>query len=635
MSNGVNLVNVPGTSTQMDPHLQKISIAGKLSVDEVFLGVDEGRVPVIARIRNLSAWEGFPNLGRGATIPDGNEWIVTGRIRPGDVGTMRTLDGVISLKLSRFVHTTLAATQEVLGLSGSGTPITSSTAKQGGEGVVMGVVDYGADFVHRNFRDAQGRSRIVSIWDQGNQTAKGGNSSYGYGRVFSNSRIDQALESRRPYSELGYHPGTTPRGTHGTHVMDIAAGSGPVPGVAPKSEFVFVQLASLRKEFETELTTDFGDSVRLVEAVDYIFKQAGEAPCVVNLSLGTNGGPHDGTNPAERAFDALVKAKPSRAVVIAASNSYEDGIHRTGRVTRGSYADVTWNISPQDPSHNEIEIWYSGKDEFSFELLAPNMKSIHTYKLGENGNLDVTQGSRRQTVAFISHRKSDPNNGDHVFHFIQETSKFNWGGQWTIRIHGRRVVNGTYHAWVERDSRENIPGAQSNLINDEKTHTLGSISSGHKSIVVGSFDGHKRSYPLSYFSSAGPTRDGRRKPEVSAPGHAVVAAKSLTRTGTVQMSGTSMAAPAVSGIIARMFGWALYRYQQRLPIDVTRELLVSSCQAMGGMSAGSWHPRYGFGPVSIDVLNKIDQMFNASVPRPITTGAPGVHDQNGDTCQLL
>jgi len=130
----------------------------------------------------------------------------------------------------------------------------------------------------------------------------------------------------------------------------------------------------------------------------------------------------------------------------------------------------------------------------------------------------------------------------------------------------------------------------------DNTHTVGSLSCGRLPLVVGSYDAHKTALPLSYFSSAGPTRDGREKPDVSAPGHDVLAAKSRTGTGVVRKSGTSMAAPAVAGLVALVLAEARAR-SLNLTIAETRDIVTSAARRNPphGMD---WHDRYGVGRVS-------------------------------------
>jgi subtilisin family serine protease len=117
--------------------------------------------------------------------------------------------------------------------------------------------------------------------------------------------------------------------------------------------------------------------------------------------------------------------------------------------------------------------------------------------------------------------------------------------------------------------------------------------------VVGSYDAHKAGTPLSWFSSAGPTRDGREKPEISAPGQDVLAAHSGTRTGVVRKSGTSMAAPMVTGALAVMLAEA-HRQGRQLVSEALRPTLVGAARPPAG--ASGWDARYGRGRLSLDRL---------------------------------
>jgi subtilisin family serine protease len=243
-----------------------------------------------------------------------------------------------------------------------------------GSGVLIGIVDIGCDFRHRNFRHPSGATRIRYFWDQsvGSDSAP---KDYGYGREFTADDINKALSAgdEVAYQALGYIPSA---GAHGTHVMDIAAGNGreparfggkdgPLPaqpshpGVAPNAQIIFVSL----KTFEGG---ELGNSRNLLEAVDYIFSKAGELkmPAVVNLSLSTSGGPHDGTTLVEQGFEALV-AKPGRAIVTSAGNTYQKQDHLSFTVTPGNDRTIRWQTDPRntdpDTTKNEMEIWYSGE----------------------------------------------------------------------------------------------------------------------------------------------------------------------------------------------------------------------------------------------------------------------------------
>jgi len=211
-----------------------------------------------------------------------------------------------------------------------------------GTGVVVASVDWGVDVDSAAFRwpadpaaagdQVAGGTRFLSFWDQRDQALGPRPDPYGYGAVHDRDEIDSALEDPRPYERLGYHPAIADRagrGAHGTHVLDIAAGNGeaggPV-GIAPDADLIFVHLA----DRHTGGLVNFGDSVRLLEAVDYISRAAGGQPCVINISAGRTCGPKDGSTLVERALDELLESTPGRFVVNSACNYFGWRTHSCG-----------------------------------------------------------------------------------------------------------------------------------------------------------------------------------------------------------------------------------------------------------------------------------------------------------------
>jgi subtilisin family serine protease len=579
----------------MDPRLQRLlqrREQGLSSPSTASTG--EGEIAVIARVSNVAEWEGMSEVRMGATLgatPDGS-LVVTGRIPTQRVEAVRQHSVVRSLKATQRLRPVLQSSIDET--NGSRDRLPAGAQGGQGTGVVVGIVDYGCDFAHQNFRNEDGSTRIAAIWHQGGEPATP-ESPFRYGRLYGRAEIDAALAAADLYEALGYGPAPDRGrvvGSHGTHVMDIAAGNGrgsQVAGFAPNAEIVFVEAATTDIPWVGRETVDaeFGDSTQLLEAIQFIFDIAGDRPCVVNVSLGTNGGPHDGSSLVELGIDAAVEGAANRAVVIAASNSFADGIHTAGTLAHGETRDIGWEIPDADISQNEVEVWYSSSDELTFELLAPDGTSTATVGPGENGELQEADG---RVVLFISHRTGDPNNGDNVIGVFAERDMP--AGLWTLQLRGTKVTDGGYHAWIERDDR-----SQSSFVDQaiDNSHTLGSISCGKKSIVVGSYDAHKPEKPISFFSSAGPTRDGREKPEVAGPGHDVLAAHSHTSTNVTRKSGTSMAAPAVTGIVALVLSEARAR-GLALPVDRIRAIVEASARA-DPPPAGAWDSRYGRGRI--------------------------------------
>ncbi|PDT44745.1 peptidase S8/S53 subtilisin kexin sedolisin [Sinorhizobium fredii] len=571
----------------LDPRLQLAVInrlTGKKGLALTSTSGDE--VAVIARVSSVEDWIDLEDVVPGANLGQANDksWIVTGRLAIDRVERVRKSKAILSLKASQPLRPVLSHTSPAMQLLPADLPVGSNP--EGGAGVIVGIVDFGCDFAHGNFRNTDGSTRVSAIWNQGAVAQVG--SPFGYGRLFEKTSIDAALSKADPYTSLGYGPrpdGPGQSGSHGTHVMDIAAGNGGgsgQPGVAPAAEIIFVEADSTDIAWDgpNVVNQSFGDSVQLLEAVHFIFERAGDRPCVVNLSLGTNGGPHDGSSLVEQGLDALINARPNRAVVIAASNSQEDGIHTSGKVSGGAPLDVV--MQQQNAGGGELEFWYPGNRRLEVTLIASDGTQFGPVTPGNT----LPIGAGNQISIFISNRLDDPNNHDNVIAIwiAQGLSD----GDWIVQLRSVDAEDVEFHGWIERDDR-----TQASFAVSVPTHTLGSISTGRSSIVVGSYDAHKEKFPLSSFSSSGPTRDGRQKPEVSAPGHAVMAARSRTVTGVVRKSGTSMAAPAVTGLVALVYAQAA-QSGSSIPIDGLRSRLMDTT-VPGEAGNNGWHPRYGFG----------------------------------------
>ena len=384
--------------------------------------------------------------------------IVTGTIEVDQILAVRKQ--VASLKAATEIHLHLYNSLPAIHCDADSLGAHQSLGLNG-QGVIIGVVDFGCDFRHDNFRDSEGKTRLLSLWDQTtdlprNKQPKG----YGYGREFKAEEINQALQAPRDeaYSKLGYIPALA---AHGTHVMDIAAGNGRElsffggkeaqgtdqyshPGIAPEAHLIFVQLRTFAANF-------LGNSSYLLDAVDYIFKKADDLgmPAVVNLSLSTSGGPHDGTTLVEEGFRALVEAKPGRAIVISAGNSYLKDGHLSGKVGEGETRTILWHTDPRnaDPetTKNEMELWYPGDRDLQVTLTAPNGRKLGSIDPGET--YEIFAGDLR--VGRISNRVQDPSNQDNQID-IRLPHLLNAPGPWKVEISSLKG-NVDFQAWIEQD----------------------------------------------------------------------------------------------------------------------------------------------------------------------------------------
>ncbi len=592
----------------MDPRLQVALARQKSGSPRMALAsTSPEEIAVVAKVRDVQAWEALSEVKVGVTLGADTEFsIVTGRIPIKRIEEVRRQPFVYSLKASQPVRAALATTTSAMRVAPSLLP--AGASPDGGKGVVVGIVDFGCDFAHDNFRRNDGGTRIEAIWDQAGELSGAGDVKYG--RLHTQADIDAALKKPDPYASLGYGSHLNVgahEGAHGTHVMDIAAGNGlgsGTPGCAPQAAIIFVEVSASDIAWSGPKAVDqsFGDSVQMLEAVNFIFERAGDRPCVVNLSLGTNGGPHDGTTLVEQGLDRLIRAKPNRAVVIAAANSQADRIHTEGAIPKGGLMDVRWKTE-NSPAGQEMEVWLAGATRVAVEVIAPDGSSLGVAEPGSN----MPIGTAQDIVVYVSNRLRDPNNLDNMIGIYIAGAV--GGGEWTIRLVDRGNSGATFHAWIER-----MDNAQSSFVNPVDRCTLGSISCGHETICVGSYDAHKSALPLSYFSSTGPTRDGRFKPEVSAPGHAVRAARSGSKTGLVDMSGTSMAAPAVAGLVALVLAEAR-RLKKSLSSAVLRDILIKGALlSPPDLDQNQWHPGYGHGRASSATLSLPQALMQEDTP---------------------
>lgn len=437
--------------------------------------------------------------------------------------------------------------------------------------VVVGIIDWGCDFTHPNFKNPDGTTRLLSIWDQSMVSVHPPPAPYGYGTVFEKDEINKALTTDTPFVKLGYHPSKSDSnglGAHGTHVMDIAAGNGSVghPSLAPDVLLVFVHLGANDTKDEANL----GDSVRILEAIDFVRQQAGNHPLVINMSVGRHGGPHDGLTLVERAIDNFLEERTNTMLCQSTGNYYLSKTHAAGRVQPGKVSRLAIEVDGADTTPNEIEVWYSGRDVFQLVLKHKELRL--PVPLAQKKEL-IIDGV---VVGRAYHRKADPNNGkNHVNIFLYNTAP---AGKWEVELTGQVVVDGRFNAWIERDS--GCKKCQARFVNGvaSSQYTTGTICNGFHSLVVGAYDDQSPFFAFGSFSSMGPTVDGRCKPDLLAPGVKIVAAKSAARSEPYSngdltvMSGTSMAAPHVTSAVAQI----LKVLPPGTPFHVIRQIINGS-----------------------------------------------------------
>jgi subtilisin family serine protease len=501
--------------------------------------------------------------------------IITVRVRRSDVPAVYQSPAVRSFKAKRVLNSfhSPAVTGTRRGIPESAGALHPSGGGVTGKGVVVAILDWGADFAHGDFLNDDGSTRFLAIWDQSGQPTSP--HKYGYGRVFSQAQINQALQSESPYQTLGYLPS---EGSHGTLVAGIAAGNGRSGsrGIAPGADLVFVHLSTNERMLNPRL--DLGDSVGLLEALDFVRVQAGERPLVVNMSLGAHGGSHDGNSLVELAMDNFLASRPNTMICQSVGNYYSSKTHHNGRVLPGRSAVFNFRIHERANSDHELEVWHGGQDLFEVHLrhLATGIGVVCRDESRVPVILDGQEAGR------LYYRLHEPNTGkNHINLFLDKNAP---AGVWEVTLHGKKVADGRYDAWIERNNGRNKQAIFERRFVSPLTSN-GTICNGYNSIVVGAVDSANK--PTG-FSSSGPTTDGRSKPDIVAPGEKIGGPKAdpLAPKGHLSLkkdTGTSFSTPQVTGTVALM----LELVQNPTASSTLRTLLLSAATPLHGLdSAG-------------------------------------------------
>lgn len=502
-----------------------------------------------------------------------------------------------------------------------------------GRGVLVGIIDVqGFDFAHPDFI-VKGKTRFEAIWDMGAEPD--GTSPKDYGRVISRAQMNKALAANvgapatqlEPQSQMDF-------GSHGTHVASIAAGNA---GVAREATIAGVLLSLGPADWDRRRS--FYDSTRIAHAVEWLMQLGDKlgTPVSINISLGTNGHAHDSSAPINRWIDAWL-ATPGRGVCVAAGNAGQEKaetpddvgfvmgrIHTSGKIpAAGLNLDIDWTVAGgdgHDYSENELEIWFSAQDKIGVSVRDP---AGRTY--GPVEPLEFIENQRLPDGTFISIYNDlyhAANGANYIGIFLSPNFKAEKpigiaAGEWIVRLHGRDIRDGRFDGWIERDDpaplppepeqakRWRFPSFFSERSNVDHS-SISTLACGDRVVAVANLD--KARECINVTSSQGPTREGRNKPDIAAPGTDIVAANGFSSPADawVGMTGTSMASPFVCGTVALMLAT-----RPDLTVAQIIGIMQRSAKPLVGKSF-AWENDAGFG--EIDPAGCVLEAQRVNLPR--------------------
>lgn len=419
-----------------------------------------------------------------------------------------------------------------------------------GNGVIVGFIDTGIDYTNDIFKNVTGRTRILSIWDQSDQS---GTPPQGieFGSEYTREDIDSALQSENPYSIV---PTKDTQG-HGTFMAGVACGSEDVEnnfiGAANESQIAVVKLKKAKKYLRDfylieENVQDVYQENDIMQAVTYLRNLSirESKPLVLVLGLGTGSGQRSGGSALSQLLNDLGETIGC-CVVTCAGNEGNARLHYKGSVLNKEYEDVELKVG-EGTNGFTMELWGNSPDIISVAFISPSGEMISRIP-ARVGQSDTVEFLLEKSKIDISYSLVEAGGGVELIfmRFIDPTP-----GVWIIRVYGNNILEGDYNIWLPI---KQFIDKETYFLKPNPDITLTVPSTTQATITVAAYDNMTNA--LFTDSSRGFTRTNEIKPDITAPGVNVYGPG--INNNYVRKSGTSVAAALVAGNCAQLMQWGI------------------------------------------------------------------------------
>lgn len=396
-----------------------------------------------------------------------------------------------------------------------------------GKGTIVAVIDTGIRAESMEFRNADGSTRILNIWDQTT------------GTEYDRSQIDEVLQNET--KDTAGIPGADVLG-HGTQVAAIACGSS---GVAAQADILVVKLGLAAKN-------GFPRTTQLMEALDYVVRKAIDygKPLAVNISFGNNYGDHTGSSLLENFINDIADSWKC-SICIGSGNEGLGAVHTGGTLTEDMEETVELAVSSYETGLS-IQIWKDYWDDIAVEIIAPSGRNLG--RIQENSRVSRIRYEDMELLTYFGEPSPFRIRQEIYIDMIPQTVYIQ-SGLWKLRLIPRSIRNGRYDMWLPAQGALNF-GTGFTSPDSASTFTIPSAAA--KAVTVGAYDaGTGSAAPFSgqgYIVEIGGSL--MVKPELAAPGVNVLVP---SVSGMARVSGTSYATPFVTGSAALLMEWGIVR----------------------------------------------------------------------------